>query len=370
MTMTIMLEAALPSSRRRRPPCSPQNFSVVLLTAFVLMTLQVWCAESVNYGGGGGFFRSQRRFKPANARRFGADFGQNRRQVTVEETRRSSSSSNRSSNGKSLLTDLVDVFETDKIMDSRDGSIDLLGLLRACRIFERKTREMGKIQIARNLAGNIEKIEKAMSKPKISSDCHQLASLLKWERDVAGIHKISQQQLHATTLASSSSPSRIQHRGGWQGKSVSSTQSSTHNNNSPPNESSSSKLADPSGAKALLWLRRTISFQHKLYKHILENDGIQPIDAANMAYKTELEPYHGGLLRRLFRIAVKAEMPPESASVLAKLGGFGDDKDSFGPQEQQAVRKELQTLVKSWEPLLDQWKQTFEELGMEDTHRA
>lgn len=57
-------------------------------------------------------------------------------------------------------------------------------------------------------------------------------------------------------------------------------------------------LKDPSGAVGFLWMRRSIAYQHALFKSIIE--GAEPKDAAFEAYKSTLMAYHGAIMRRLY----------------------------------------------------------------------
>jgi len=57
-------------------------------------------------------------------------------------------------------------------------------------------------------------------------------------------------------------------------------------------------LKDPSGAVGFLWMRRSIAYQHVLFKAVTE--GTEPKEAAFDAYKSTLMAYHGAIMRRLY----------------------------------------------------------------------
>eukprot|EP00957_Ditylum_brightwellii_P043778 3320107-Ditylum_brightwellii.AAC.1 len=57
-----------------------------------------------------------------------------------------------------------------------------------------------------------------------------------------------------------------------------------------------------------------------------------PTDAAIDAYKTQIEPFHGWALRKLFTVRLSTMMPPRE-DLLAMLGNF--QPQDFGQKEEQ-----------------------------------
>ena len=55
-------------------------------------------------------------------------------------------------------------------------------------------------------------------------------------------------------------------------------------------------LCDPSAAIALLWMRRTLQFLSRCLRGLLDRDA-NMTDVAAYAYRVELEPFHGWLLK-------------------------------------------------------------------------
>ena len=58
----------------------------------------------------------------------------------------------------------------------------------------------------------------------------------------------------------------------------------------------------------LLWIRRSLAFQSRLFESLLPSDGLHPKDAATEAYREILSPYHGWLLQKIFPTSL-SQMP-------------------------------------------------------------
>jgi hypothetical protein len=123
-------------------------------------------------------------------------------------------------------------------------------------------------------------------------------------------------------------------------------------------------LKDPSGAVALLWIRRSLSYQYRMYVMLLENR--DPVEAAVEAYKAEFRPYHGWMLQKIGIVLAKAA--PSREETLAGLGGF--EKKAFGEIEEMVTVHDLRQYLSTLSPILARWKQLYEDLDMEDTTRV
>jgi hypothetical protein len=123
-------------------------------------------------------------------------------------------------------------------------------------------------------------------------------------------------------------------------------------------------LKDPSGAVALLWIRRSLSCQYRMYGMLLEKR--DPVEAAVEAYKAELGPYNGWMQQKIAMVLAKAA--PSREETLAGLGGF--EKKAFGANEEMVTVHDLRQLVSTLSPILARWRQIFQDLDMEDTTRA
>jgi hypothetical protein len=193
-----------------------------------------------------------------------------------------------------------------------DCCIDTKKLLVACREYISVLKDMGERQVAYDLQGNVKKLEALYYK----SPAHRrttISELLKFEKAM-GIHQ----------------PGR---------------------------------LKDPSGAMGLLWIRRSLSCQHRMYGMLLEKSQ-DPQEAAVKAYTVELQPYHGWLLRKL---ALGKTAPPRHET-LAKIGGFKNEP--FGELEEAATVNDLHQLLSTWRPILDRCIRVYADLDIEDTRRV
>jgi Glycolipid transfer protein (GLTP) len=194
--------------------------------------------------------------------------------------------------------------------------VDTELLLRACQTFVVTMRKTGQKAVANDLENNVRKVEALYRKAPVERR-QTLSSLLEYEQE-SGIHG----------------------PGG--------------------------ALADPSGAIGLLWIRRSLAFQSKLYSGVLETTK-NTIEAAMEAYQLEVQPFHGWALRRLYTMSFETVTPPRK-EMLARIGGF--KLHEFGESEEQATIQDLQKLLSVWEPIIVHFKQTYQELDLEDSRRV
>jgi hypothetical protein len=190
-------------------------------------------------------------------------------------------------------------------------------LLEACQVFANDLKDTGPQAVRRDFCANLLKARALVvnnSKGRLHDSAKRnLGAALLYERDVMGIHD---------------------------GK----------------------KLKDPSGAVGLLWMRRSLEFQTELYRGLIM--GKRPKEAALTAYRSQLEPFHGPVLRQFYTTFFRNKMPTRDA-MLRRLGGL-----SYTEHEEELVINDLVLLVQTWRPALDKWKAYFVELGMEDARRV
>jgi hypothetical protein len=189
-------------------------------------------------------------------------------------------------------------------------------LLHACYTFVDTMRRTGQSSVARDLENNVRKVEALYNKAPTERR-QSLLSLLEFERE-SGIH------------------------------------------------GSGGTLMDPSGAIGLLWIRRSLSFQTKMYKGILEAKA-DATAAALDAYRSELQPYHGWAFRKLYTMSFETVTPPRR-EMLARIGGY--KIHDFGEAEEHATVQDLRKLVSVWEPLIVHWKRIYRELDLEDSRQV
>jgi hypothetical protein len=200
------------------------------------------------------------------------------------------------------------------------GEINIPHLLHACHKFEREMRNIGQKQSAKDLRNNVAKTE-ACYKVAPHDKRKNMYSLLRFEK---------QQDIHGY---------------GPHGLSL---------------------LKENSAAMGLLWIRRSLSFQCRMFRHLLD-DNTDARNAALNAYGEELQSYHGWALQKVYVMAVKSAMPSKR-DFLARLGGFTIQE--FGEQEEKATRKDLEELMSIWQPLLQRWEEVYQELDLEDQRRV
>lgn len=200
-----------------------------------------------------------------------------------------------------------------------DSVIDMPHLLAACHRFEKAMVDVQQKQSAKDLRNNIAKAE-AFYKNVQQHHEHSMEEILKLEK-ANNIHDYGP---HGLSL-----------------------------------------LKDPSCAMGLLWIRRSLQFQYRMFQSLLQD--VDASHAALSAYHHTLQNYHGWALQKIYVLAVKSATP-SNKEWLARLGGFPVEK--FGAAEEEATRRDLQELLTVWEPLIHRWENIYAELDLEDRRRV
>jgi hypothetical protein len=208
---------------------------------------------------------------------------------------------------------LVKCFELVLTGDEVNGAIDTHNLLRACKELASVLKCIGQRLPAWEMEANIKKLETSYQRTP-AHHRKTVSELLEFEK-ATGVHQLGH-------------------------------------------------LKDPSGAVALLWIRRSLSCQYRLYSMLLEKR--DPVEAAIEAYQAELRPYNGWMQQKIGMVLAKAA--PSREETLAGLGGF--EKRAFGEIEELVTVYDLRQLLSTLSPILARWKQIFQDLDMEDTTRA
>jgi hypothetical protein len=238
---------------------------------------------------------------------------------------------------KTPMGELADVFGDGVLVPIKNKNglddIDMSQLLKACRKFEEVMRSVGEIRSAKDLSSNIKKVTDVYK----SAPAHKrktMSSLLRYEREL-GVHPDMSDKIEDNPY--------------YHGR---------------PRR----RLKDPSAAMGLLWIRRSIAFNYHMYSNICCGEIIiTPKVAALDAYNAVLEPCHGWALRRLYTLGIQSITPPRH-ELIATLAGHADFPLAKG--EEEATVRDLKRLVATWRPLIARWKQTFEELDLDDRRRA
>ena len=118
--------------------------------------------------------------------------------------------------------------------------------------------------------------------------------------------------------------------------------------------------------QGLLWIRRSLAFQLDLFESsLLSENGKDPGVAAIDAYESNLLPYHGWMLQKVFPLSLSA-MPKRNAFISA----FGGSDEPVSPAQEDEIVRKLSTLLKTWRPIIKRWRNDFESLNLEDTRPA
>ena len=197
----------------------------------------------------------------------------------------------------------------------RGNEVDTAQLLKACKAHLAFMKSGGSSLrlVAKDLESNVQKAERVYKKSGKDGRC--LSSLLQCERE-SGIHN-------------------------------------------------GDELHEKSAAMGLLWIRRSLAFQLDLYSSLVHGQ-VHPREAAYHAYTKHLSPFHGWALRKVFPASL-SQMPDRHV-FMAKFGGISEEE--LNDEYDRMIAKKLKSLVSTWDPLIDSWKNEYERLGLEDTRRV
>ncbi len=207
---------------------------------------------------------------------------------------------------------LADEFEG--VLEGHD--IVVPQLLRACKKLEETMRFLGQTSTANDFHSNVEKVERLLQQAPAESR-NTMYALLSYEKSL-GIH--------------------------------------------PPSEGSKRRLKDPSAAMGLLWIERSLSFNHAMYKEVLRK--AEPVKAAMNAYQTVLEPFHSWTLRKLTTASIQHTTPARE-QLFAQLAGNRAEDPVL-----KATQNDLCRLLNNLGPLIRRWRETFEELDLDDNRKV
>lgn len=181
--------------------------------------------------------------------------------------------------GPTLISGIAQHFQGIFCKGGRD--LNTVQLLKSCRYLEKIMRQVGQRANANELLSNINKVE-AVYKAAPKNQRETVSDLLLYERDTLQIH-----QPHGL-------------------------------------------LHDPSAAIGLLWLRRSLEFQTKLYQYAILAEAAPNVDAtaaALHAYHDTLERYHGWKIQRVYSLALRTSTP-NRADMCVSLSGYYHTKGS------------------------------------------
>ena len=124
-------------------------------------------------------------------------------------------------------------------------------------------------------------------------------------------------------------------------------------------------LHDPSAAIALLWMRRTLQFLLRCMEGVAATGEDAPSmpDVGASAYRLELEPFHGWLLKNTFAVAMQAM--PRKEEVIGKLGAHLPEVG-----RETAVRREVTECMEMIRGVVDSMRGLYVELDLEDMRKV
>jgi hypothetical protein len=211
------------------------------------------------------------------------------------------------------LSELAHDFDRALIaVNQNKDDIHIGHLLAACERLESTIRRTGFGTSANDIATNIAKVRSTYEKVP-SSERDSMSVLLKYEKD-AGMHR-------------------------------------------------NRKIKESSATMGLLWLGRSINYQHDMFRYMLDHPQASPYDAASKAYAATVKPYLSWPLQKLGQAALKGTRSTNQQTILARMGGVQEDR--YNQDIDSATKKDLNKVVESWNPIIRRWKQVFVEMGME-----
>lgn len=215
----------------------------------------------------------------------------------------------------SMVVDVVRPFEKAwTAANGQSGDMDLDHLLDALQAFQSNMHDVGQVALARVFENNIKQVIRVKDQaPKNAQKT--LRSLMEWE----AVHQKVKQ---------------------------------------------GDKLVPTSASSSLLWIRRTVAFQCQFNEYLIRRPDVSTVQHALWSYEQELEPFHGWMLKKVFRTALRTTTPMRHTS-LARLMKW-DDHAIVDSQQETALLQEMQGLVDIWQPMLKGWLSLSQELDLED----
>ena len=124
------------------------------------------------------------------------------------------------------------------------------------------------------------------------------------------------------------------------------------------------KLADPSAAVALLWMHRSLAFQHAMLVGLCSKREIKFSELAREAYTKHLEANHSWLLKNTFKMSLNSMPTRDEFFVrLAPRMRMADERE-------QICLQEIRDFSLAAGPVVQAIGSIFEELGLSDNRKA
>ena len=124
------------------------------------------------------------------------------------------------------------------------------------------------------------------------------------------------------------------------------------------------RVKNHSGAMGLFWIAHNVEYQNDLYRQMLDEDKT-PLEAAQSAFEHTLEPHMEWATKKVARAAIPRMVPATKDEFFSALSGYPDPQN-YGPTEHEVVSREVHQILDVWEPIVDDWKQAFDQLQLTD----
>ena len=242
-------------------------------------------------------------------------------QVLIKQNDKSSSSKKKKKSSSSTKSST----NKSKQQHYQHDDIHVGRLLEACEKLAETNRNMGFQQSANDLMGNILKVRNVYDTfPSNNSDNHKesIRNLIEYEIQI-GTHK---------------DPTK--------------------------------NFDEHSASMGLLWLGRNINYQYDLFTHLIGPRGMEPYEAAKLAYVQDLKPHLNWTLQQVGQAALLALKPMKKSTILSKIAGMdiqSVDDDIDEDLYLETTQQDLKQILDIWEPLLHKYKQIFHDLDLGQT---
>ena len=242
---------------------------------------------------------------------------------------------------------------TNTNTNTNTNDLNVGNLLIACDRLEKAMRQFGFTQSAKGISGNVKKIRDVYNRPlpaHINRD--SLVAIVQHEFET-GVHDITSK--HTNTIHDNTINKNVN-------KNNNNNKDSQHHHHH--HTQTHHALNHSSATMGFLWLGRSISYQHDMFRQMLDHEDETPYNAAKFAYEKVLKPHLSWPKQKACQTAIAHTKPLQLTKheLLCRMGGF--EQNSYSREEEKATKRDLRKVVNSWSPMLNQWKQTFMDLDL------
>ena len=110
------------------------------------------------------------------------------------------------------------------------------------------------------------------------------------------------------------------------------------------NEGKKKSFKTSSATMGLLWLGRSLNYQHNMFMHLLDNEQREPYEAACFAYENSMKQHMPWAMQKVCQTALKTLKGLRRDAILANIGGFS--QDCYGNCEDEATRNDMRHVIR------------------------